>query len=72
MKRNGFPGNEVMQSFSDNAKCSEHFVALGFVHKRGHDSAKMYSPCLLCSGGKINLSQCLGSVSFSFLFLIVP
>lgn len=26
MKPNGFPGNEIMQSFSDNAKCAERFV----------------------------------------------
>lgn len=65
MKPNGFPGNEITQSFSDNAKCAERLVPqLCFFSlcTRGaeHSDAKMHLASLLFSRGKgkKDLSQC--------------
>ncbi len=65
MKPNGFPGNEIMQSFSDKAKCAERFVArvcfFLCAQEEQHRDAKMLLAILLFSWEKKkkkDLSQC--------------
>ncbi len=56
MKPNGFPGNEIMQSFSDKAKCAERFVArvcfFLCAQEEQHRDAKMLLAILLFSWEK--------------------